>query len=118
MLLNGNIKGANVKTDAHNRKVNLIGSSASVGGPQNCFCLRVLKDIFTQQVILLCAGFSQSGIPKAEVAVRIQANRDAQGVWRQLALEAILTNDVKQGLDAWRKKEAAVAKLVEGPIRT
>lgn len=78
----------------------------------------MLKHELPQQVILLCAGFGQSAIAKAEVAIRIQASRDAQGVRRQLTLEAILTNDVKQGLDAWRKKEAAVAKLVEGPIRT
>ena len=78
----------------------------------------MLKHELSQQVIVLSAGLCKAAIAKAEVAVRVQANRDAQGVWRQLALEAILTNDFKQGLDAWRKKEAAVAKLVEGPIRT
>ena len=78
----------------------------------------MLEHELPQQVVVLRAGLCKADIAKAEVAIRIQASRDAQGVRRQLTLEAILTNDVKQCLDAWRKKEAAVAKLVEGPIRT
>ena len=76
----------------------------------------MLEHELPQQVILLCAGFGQSTIAKAEVAIRIQASRDAQGVRRQLTLEAILTNDVKQGLDAWRKKETAVPELMKLPV--
>lgn len=52
----------------------------SVGGLQNCPRFRMLKHELPQQVVLLSAGFSQSAIPKAQVAVRIQAGRNAQAV--------------------------------------
>lgn len=65
----------------------------SVSSPQNCLCFRVLVYILQQQVILLCAGFSQPAIPKAEVTECVQAGSDAKRIRRQLALVAVLAAD-------------------------
>ena len=83
-------------------------TSFSVRGAQNCFRFRVLEYVLAQQVVLLCASFSQTTITKAEMTKSIEAGRDAQRVRRQLAFEAILTSDINLGVMPWCHIKATV----------
>ncbi len=89
----------------------------SVSSPQNYHCFRVLEYILPQQVISLCAGFSQSAIPKAEVAECVQAGCDSQSIRRQLAFIAVLAADWKLCVRTRCHVEAPITKRMKCPIR-
>lgn len=90
----------------------------SVGGLQNCFCFWMLKQVFPQQVILLCASLCQSVITKAEVTVGVQAGCDSQSIRRQLALVAVLAADGELCIKTRGHIKAAVSERMKRPICT
>ena len=76
----------------------------------------MLEHELPQQVIVICAGFSQPALTKADMTKRIEAGRDAQRVRRQLAFKAILTADIKLGVMPWGHVKTAVPELMKLPV--
>ena len=77
------------------RQVRRVFRNCSVGRPQDRRRLRVLEQILPQPVILNGADVREYGRSReGQVAVGIQAGRDAEGIRREITHEIIIAGHV------------------------
>ncbi len=89
----------------------------SVDGLQYLPCLGMLEHELAQPVVVLCEDQCDSGRRReGEVAVRIKAGGNPEGVGRQGPFVAVLARDPKACFRVRRHVEAAVAEQVERPV--
>lgn len=77
----------------------------------------MLQHVVPQQVILLGARLDKRIVAiERQVAIGIEAGCNAQGIGRQVALEAVIATHPKQPAGIRRQVKAPIAQCVELPV--